>query len=351
MPTPPDLAPPVPTRVEPWQAAPPPEFLKDGAPSIPTDEVPSCPVCAARRFGQSAVGFDYELRTCRNAWRFVRCDACTHVWLHPRPAIGTLSTIYPPHYYAYHYTDKVSPLALRIKNALDRRKFAGLVSALGRAPRSFADVGCGDGRYLRFARGAGVGDDRNYGLELDRKVVDRLRAEGFRALCERVEDCREIPDGSLDLATMFHVIEHVDDPRAVCAGVARWLAPGGVFAVETPNIDSLDARLFRRTYWGGYHIPRHWNMFSPPTLARLLESAGLEVIGTRYQTGHSFWMYSMHHAVRYHGGSRPALSRLFDPFGGLPSLPALACFTAFDKLRAAAGLKTSSMLMLARKKA
>ncbi len=338
-----------PVSVAPWEVAPPTEFVSDGAPTIGAEPVPACPVCECERFAQHATGFDYELRSCRNTWRFVRCAACSHVWLNPRPAISTLGTIYPPHYYAYHYTEKVSPIALKAKNWLDGRKFAGLVRALGRSPRSFADIGCGDGRYLRFAERAGVPKDRDYGLELDEKVVAKLRAQGYVGVCERVEDCTAIPDRSLDLATMFHVIEHVDDPKAVVRRVSRWLAPGGVFAVETPNIESLDARLFGRTYWGGYHIPRHWNMFSPGTLRRLLEDAGLEVIGTRYQTGHSFWMYSMHHVTRYHGASRPAVSRMFDPFGGWPSLPALLAFTALDKVRAAAGAKTSSMLMLARR--
>ena len=338
-----------PIRVEPWHGAPPAEFVADDAPTIATDEVRGCPVCGCERFVQHAVGFDYELRTCRNPWRFVRCEACEHVWLNPRPAIGTLSTIYPPHYYAYHYTEKVSPIALKAKNWLDSRKFAGLVRALGRQPESFVDVGCGDGRYLGFAASAGVSKNRDYGLELDAKVVEKLNAQGYVGLCERVEDCKSIRQGSIDLATMFHVIEHVDDPKAVVRGVADWLAPGGVFAVETPNIDSWDARLFNKTYWGGYHIPRHWNMFSPTTLSRLLTDAGLEVIDTRYQTGHSFWMYSMHHWSRYQGGSRPKLSRMFDPFGGWPALPGLLAFTALDKVRAGLGMRTSSMLMLAKK--
>ena len=343
-----------PIAVEPWHATAPPEFHADSAPLIDVEDVPDCPVCACGRFSQHAVGFDYELRTCRNTWRFVKCAACSHVWLNPRPAISTLPTIYPPHYYAYHYTEKVSPLALKAKNWLDRRKFASLLAALGRPPRAFVDIGCGDGRYLRFAERAGVPKERDYGLELDRAVVDRLVAQGYAGLCRRVEDCTEIAPGSIDLATMFHVIEHVDDPRTVVRRAAEWIAPGGIFAVETPNIDSPDARIFTRTYWGGYHIPRHWNMFSPPTLSRLLTDAGLEVVDTRFQTGHSFWMYSLHHRTRYNRGGgafRRALSRCFDPFGGLPSMPALATFTALDKWRALTGMATSSMLMIARRPA
>lgn len=332
---------------------PPEEFVRDGCPLIATEDVGACPMCgeSAERAGTYAEGYDYELRTCANRWRFVRCSGagCGHVWLNPRPAVGTLSTIYPPHYYAYAYAEKVPGLALRVKNRLDARKFRGIVGALDRPARSFVDVGCGDGRYLKLMRGLGVPDSANHGLELDERVVASLRSQGFRAFNRRAEECEEIAAGSIDVATMFHVIEHVDDPQRVCDRVASWLSPGGVFAVETPNVESLDRRLFARTYWGGYHIPRHWNLFSPGTLRAMLERAGLSLVATRYQTGHSFWMYSMHHVMRYHGASRPGLSRVFDPFGGVVSLPALAAFTAFDKARAMLGCRTSSMLMIARK--
>jgi len=184
-------------------------------------------------------------------------------------------------------------------------------------------------------------------LELDGEVVAGLRDEGYRVFNERVETCDDIADDSIDLATMFHVIEHVDDPLAVARRVYGWLRPGGVFAVETPNIDSWDARLFRDRYWGGYHIPRHWNLFRPDTLHRLLERAGFEIVSTSYQTGHSFWMYSFHHTLRYGDPPRRRVAQWFNPFRGLPLL---VLFTGLDKVRALMGFRTSAMLVLARKR-
>lgn len=340
------LTPPVATEA--WEGTPPPaEFLERGAPAIATEEVPDCPVCGNPDFAQHAVGFDYELLTCRNPWRFVGCRKCSHVWLNPRPAVTELATIYPPTYYAYHY-DQINPIALRGKALMDARKFAGILKELPRRPESYLDAGCADGRFLRLMERKGVPRHRAYGLELDERVVERLVAEGFPVFCERVEECRRIEAESIDLATMFHVIEHVDRPAAVVERLAAWLSAGGVLALETPNLDSLDHRLFAATWWGGYHFPRHWHLFSPHTLRRLLEDAGLEVLDTRFQTGHTFWAYSVHHRLRHGRHRRPRLARRFDPFQGLA--PVLA-FTAIDKLRATLGRRTSAMLMLARKPA
>lgn len=335
------------TVTESWQQTPvPQEFQKRKCPWIATEAIPECPVCGASKCSDYAIGFDYELLTSANPWRFVQCAHCGHVWLNPRPAIAELGVIYPPSYYAYNY-DQINSIARKAKELLDRRKMQKIIRQCGRQPRSYLDIGCGDGRFLKVLEGLGVPRTGLHGLELDQRVVERLRSEGYPGVfCNRVEDVTELAESSIDLATMFHVIEHVDNPATVVRRICRWLAPGGIFALETPNLDSLDARIFRRTYWGGYHIPRHWNLFTPATISRLLAGQGLEVRKIFFQTGHSFWMYSLHHAVRFHRGSRPRTGRLLDP---MKSLLGIAGFTAFDLLRGAAGMKTSAMLVICRK--
>ncbi len=327
----------------------PPGFEDPSIPRIAVDPVESCAVCGSREWSPFADGFDYELRTCRNRWHFVACSSCDHVRLHPRPRADTLGVIYPSNYYAYNYDTQVSPLARMAKAWLDRRKFAGILTHLARPPRNYLDVGCGNGRFLDLMAERGLPPERLYGLELDQPTVDRLKARGYQAFCERVEECQDIPAGSIDLATMFHVIEHVDRPDAVIRHLADWLAPGGVLALETPNLNSWDARLFRDHYWGGYHIPRHWHLFTPDTLAKLLTAAGLDVVTVEYQTGHSFWLYSIHHRLRYGAPPHPGLAAHFNPMGG--SLLALAAATGFDKIRGALGVPTSAMLLIARKPA
>jgi SAM-dependent methyltransferase len=323
------------------------DFQTSDIPEIPTESLDACPVCGGDRHDLLTEGLDYELRTCRNVWRFVRCRACGHVWLNPRPAVSALKVIYPPTYYAYNYTSEVSSIAARGKEIMDAFKLRWVLKQLPRPATSYLDIGCGDGRYLKVMEKQGIPRDHLWGLELDPRPLESLAAAGYRVFCERVESADMIADRSIDVATMFHVIEHVDDPKRVVRKIASWLAPGGVLAIETPNIDSLDARRFSNHYWGGYHIPRHWNLFTPSTLERLLRDGGLEPFAVQYQTGHAFWMYSFHHALRYRW-NRPRLAGYFDPFKGL--LPLLAGFTVLDKLRAMLGFKTSGILMLARRR-
>jgi len=321
------------------------EFEGSHLPLIPEESVPRCAVCGAGASRPFAQGVDYELQTCRNVWNFVACAGCGHVRLNPRPAVGALGIIYPATYYSYDFESKINPIALRAKAMLDRAKLAGIFRS-ATAPRRFLDIGCGSGRFLRQARQMGLAATDILGLELDARAAARLREEGFDVRDQRVEEADFAP-ASIDVVTMFHVIEHVSDPAEVVARIAGWMRSGAVLAIETPNLDSLDARLFRHTYWGGYHIPRHWHLFTPATLGQLLQQAGLQTISLRHTTGHSFWLYSLHHALRYNQRfPMPRLARLFDP---LRSLVALALVTAFDLVRARLGARTSSMLILARK--
>jgi SAM-dependent methyltransferase len=239
----------------------------------------------------------------------------------------------------------VHPLARLAKGWLDRRKARGWLGGAPSPALRFLDVGCGDGRYLKMLHEWGVPQSQIWGTEIDGGVVDRLSSEGFQARRGGLEDAEGLPAGGFDLIVMLQVLEHVGDPAAAVRRAYELLAPGGAFVVETPNTDSLDCRLFREKYWGGWHIPRHWNLFDPHTLGRLLGEAGFRVERVRYLPAQTFWLYSFQHVVKYKWGMRGVAAWL----NPLRNVPLLVLATGFDVARAALGFKTSNMQVLARK--
>lgn len=315
---------------------------------IATTRAARCVCCGSDQRSLVGQGHDYEYETCGNVWAMWQCAQCGHLQLDPRPADDTLAEIYPPNYYSYQMNERVSALALWAKRQLDRLKFRSLLRTVGRMPKSFLDVGCGDGRYLRLMLALGLSPERVAGLELDERAVQAARQAGLNVQCSRVEDASHIirPE-SVDLITMFHVIEHVAQADAVIRSLSTMLSPGGCLAIETPNFDSLDARLFAKQFWGGYHFPRHWHIFTPASLKSLLEQQGLAVESVRFQTGHSFWTFSFHHALKYRASTpHPRLAAWTHP---LRNVLLLAVVTAFDLMRGRLGWKTSAMLLIARK--
>jgi 2-polyprenyl-3-methyl-5-hydroxy-6-metoxy-1,4-benzoquinol methylase len=316
------------------------------SPFISTDEFLDCFLCSASRFEEFSSGYDYELDTCSNKWIFLRCLSCGHVQLNPRPNNNELSIIYPSTYYSYSISKKLSAIVLKGKDLLDWVKLRTILRHSPSQLQSYLDVGCGDGRYMRRIEGMSkLPRSKIYGLELDQGIASKLQLDGFSVFNQRLEECNDLIGSSFSLVTMFHVIEHLENPAEAIRKIAYLLEPGGIFAIETPNIDSLDARIFKSTYWGGYHFPRHWHLFNESTLTKLLGIGGLEIVNSSYQTGHSFWMYSLHHFCKYKLKLN-WLSTHFDPLRGLFFL---IVFTGFDKVRSILGFRTSSILIIARK--
>jgi SAM-dependent methyltransferase len=311
------------------------------APLVPVQPA-RCGLCDADDSRPYAVSVDYEYGTCRNEWHFVECAACGTIYLNPRPAPEALPVIYPPNYYSYNYDQQINRVARAAKTWLDRRTLSWLMAQLNVPLQAYCDVGCGNGRYLHAIAARGIPRNRIYGTELDGEVVRRLVAEGFRVERSTLEEARDLPEGGIQLMTMFSVLEHVAEPWRLLQKVRTILAPGGLLVAEVPNPRSLNARWFRDRYWGGYHTPRHWNLFAIDALSAAAVRAGMRVKTFRRTTGHAFWLFSLHHYVRFELRWE-SLGRLLHP---ATCLPGVALATAFDLLWAGAGGETDNVIVV-----
>jgi len=80
---------------------------------------------------------------------------------------------------------------------------------------------------------------------------------------------------TFDVVTLFHVLEHLPDPGTALLVVRSLLRAEGVLVAQVPNVDSYQARLFGRR-WYGLDVPRHVVNFTAQSLARLLARCGFE---------------------------------------------------------------------------
>jgi 2-polyprenyl-3-methyl-5-hydroxy-6-metoxy-1,4-benzoquinol methylase len=137
------------------------------------------------------------------------------------------------------------------------------------------DIGCSWGDYLAYMRRLGW---ETHGLELDAEAAHHAREDhGLDVSIGRAEDrLPDYPNDSFDVVTMWHLLEHVDNPSLVLAEVYRVLRPGGMLLVEVPNFDSFWARVLGRD-WHALEPPFHLYHFSPHTLRRHLIKAGFHV--------------------------------------------------------------------------
>ncbi len=82
-----------------------------------------------------------------------------------------------------------------------------------------------------------------------------------------------VEPGSLDAVTLWHVLEHLDEPRDALARIAPWLEPGGDVLVAVPNLASIQASIGGER-WYHLDVPRHRVHFTADGLVELLVATG-----------------------------------------------------------------------------
>jgi SAM-dependent methyltransferase len=167
-------------------------------------------------------------------------------------------------------------LALPALRAFDARRLA-LLSRAVPAGGVVVDAGAGRGRFVAAARAAGY-DAR--GLEPSARGAHAAAAIGAPVAQVPIEDA-EVPPGSLDAVTLWHVLEHLDDPGRALSLIAAWLRPGGAVLVGVPNLASWQARLGGER-WYHLDVPRHRVHFTPRGVDALLRRSGFEPVSVTH---------------------------------------------------------------------
>lgn len=80
------------------------------------------------------------------------------------------------------------------------------------------------------------------------------------------------PGHKFDLITMFHVLEHLENPLEDLARLGAHLKTGGRFVIEVPNI------LYPNMAFGNKWHPGHLFSFSETTLPALMQVSGFETL-------------------------------------------------------------------------
>ena len=166
------------------------------------------------------------------------------------------------------------------------------------------DVGAAGGAFVLEARDAGFDA---FGVEPAPAFARHARETlGVDVRDGRVEDLG-LDDGSLDVATMWHVLEHVPEPRGTLDAIRAALRPGGALVIEVPNLDSVAARRMGVT-WTHLDADVHVSQFTPPTLRALLEGAGFAV-DDLHTVAHGIYLTRRERWAARHVAHRVQLSR------------------------------------------
>jgi 2-polyprenyl-3-methyl-5-hydroxy-6-metoxy-1,4-benzoquinol methylase len=223
-----------------------------------------CNLCGGRNHRKILEARDYT---------FVRCTDCGLSFQNPQPVFDDLKFRYGQNYFEYELRNEENFFNL-MKLGLQDIRFFERTSALDRGGK-FLDVGCATGMLLGYMRERGWNVQ---GVELCRESAEHgMRARNLDIFVGTLEQAG-FPDSSFSVVHFSHLIEHVPDPKAFFLEIRRILVPGGYVVVVTPNINGLQARLFRERWRSA--IADHLTLFSKTTLRRMLCCTGYQVLQT-----------------------------------------------------------------------
>ena len=218
----------------------------------------------------------------RGARALAACAECGFVQHVPKLEPAEIDTLY--RHFRDHslttetpdqYFDRITVLPPGQSENQDKIEWLAprLVERFGpRGPRSALDIGCGGGVFLwslrrRFPDAGlmGVEPTTQFAELAARRLGIPVDAEGF--------DSKRI-GRTFEAVFLNQVLEHVFDPVAFLADVARVMDTRSVLYVEVPDVADL-----------GYLAPdhdrfmaQHLHVFSAPALKEVLRRAGLRTI-------------------------------------------------------------------------
>ena len=247
-----------------------------------------CPVCQQKKISPWSIAYDYEYFSVPGEFHYYHCGDCAAIFIHPVP-VNLLHKIYPPGYYSF--VTKGKNIVVKAKEWLDKKYFRKILRQLPGRELSVLDVGGGTGWMLDVLKNTDARINFTQSVDIDSAAKSTAEAKGhayFEGTIEQFNTGKKF-----DLILMLNLIEHVEDPLAVLQKAETLLQPGGIIIIKTPNTESWDARLYKKTYWGGLHCPRHWVIFSQKSFRHLLRSTHLEITKLQYTQGAPFWAFSI----------------------------------------------------------
>ncbi len=214
-----------------------------------------------------------------HVWEYTRCNQCGQAFQ---------KWLLTPDWQEIRFRDWMSEEAIREferEHALDQpeaRYFKGIelvkhalrlekmTHALrGRSALRVLDFGCGWGEFLVMSKLLGF---EAYGIE---RAPDRQRSllnQGVVAFPDLEVALQTVAQG-FHAATLFQVLEHLEEPLKVLESLRDVLVPGAVLILEVPDCTGATGIRSKADYYN-LHPLEHINCFTGESLRKLAERAG-----------------------------------------------------------------------------
>ncbi|CAM3597809.1 class I SAM-dependent methyltransferase [Flavobacterium chungbukense] len=189
----------------------------------------------------------------------------------PQPELQNLGKYYESEDYISHTDNKRSLFEKAyhfVKNIALQNKL-NLINTEQPQKGKLLDIGAGTGDFLLTAKNNGW---ETIGVEPSDKAKNIAKQKGISF----VEEISTLENHSLDVITMWHVLEHVPDLEHQIQELKRLLKPTGTLIVAVPNYKSFDANHYQ-AFWAAFDVPIHFWHFSKKSIQVLFERVDMKL--------------------------------------------------------------------------
>ncbi|MBI3895287.1 MAG: class I SAM-dependent methyltransferase [Acidobacteria bacterium] len=188
-------------------------------------------------------------------------------FLFPQPQDSELTSYYDETYYGKGRKKFLGPVEQGVA-ALSWLRWKKIQPLLGLEGR-LLDIGCGRGTLVKLARKAGY---EAYGIERASSPEHSIPHVFYKDLPE----CN-FPQDHFQIVILWHVLEHLPNPKVTLQEIHRILRPGGWLSIAVPNFGGAQSQASGRS-WFHLDLPRHFWHFRRSTLETLLPRYGFRVV-------------------------------------------------------------------------
>lgn len=245
-------------------------------------ETIACPLCGETAFDivkaskySSTLSVD-DLRKAYSASsshqlldQVVSCRSCSLHYVNPRPQ----SDLIIESYSAAEDPAFVAQNKGRIRSFEKvLRKVLALEGRRDGEGQRFLDIGCAGGASLVAAKACGFDP---VGVEPSRWMADFGRRTYGVDIHDGILQPGMFPEQSFDFITLWDVLEHIPEPKALLELICRLLRPKGTFVVSYPDFRSVMGRILgdRWPFWLSVHLL----YYDRTTIARQLTACGFRI--------------------------------------------------------------------------
>lgn len=213
-------------------------------------------------------------------FEIVRCSLCGMGFLTPVPTERFLAKFYSKKYFQKESEGFGYKNYKRMRKVLEAESLRKIefIKKFIRSSSTLLDVGSGLGFFANsaFKKGFKVSI-------LDRSAWAVSYAMKKYKIPGYVSDFtpRSVPQSKFEVVTAWDVLEHLANPKDGFLAINRVLDNGGLVFITTPNIESWDARIMGKRWYGFTKIPEHIQYFSPATIKKFAVQAGFEVVAIK----------------------------------------------------------------------